>query len=87
MNITETFTQILQEEMNGKTAKKSSLIQDWLGTTHVPQSVSIRVGNYLETFFCKVMGDYNKLDMLILKGRNSIITAVSYTHLTLPTKA
>ena len=80
MSITDTFTQILQEEMNGKTAKKSSLIQEWLGTTHVPQSVSIRVGNYLETFFCKVMGDYNKLDMLTQKGRNSIITVDGEDH-------
>ena len=80
MNITDTFTQILLEEMNGKTAKKSSLIQEWLGTTHVSQSVSIRVGNYLETFFCKVMGDYNKLDMLPRKGRNNIITVDGEDH-------
>jgi len=80
MTITDTFTQILLEESNNKVAKKSSLIQEWLGTTHVPQSVSIRVGNYLETFFCKVMGDYNKLDMLPLKGRNNIITVDGEDH-------
>ena len=80
MNITEIFTQILQEEMNSKTAKKSSLIQDWLGTTNVSQSVSIRVGNYLETFFCRAMGEKNKLNMLPLKGRNNIITVDGEDH-------
>ena len=80
MNITETFAEILHEEMNNKTAKKSSLIQEWLGTSSVSQSVSIRVGNYLETFFCKVMGDKNKLNMLPLKGRNNIITVDGEEH-------
>ena len=80
MNITDIFTQILLEDTNKKVAKKSSLIQDWLGTTQVSQSVSIRVGNYLETFFCKVMGDKNKLDFLPLKGRNNIITVDGEDH-------
>ena len=80
MNITNTFIKILQEEMNNKTVKKSSLIQEWLGKSSVSQSVSIRVGNYLETFFCKVMGDKNKLNILSLKGRNSIITVDGEDH-------
>ena len=80
MNITDIFVSILKEEMNSKTPKKSSLIQEWLGTKSVPQSVSIRVGNYLETFFTQMMGDYNCLDKLNLVGRNYIITVDNEDH-------
>jgi len=80
MNITETFTQIILEKNTYKTSKKSSLIQDWLGTANVPQSVSIRVGNYLETFFCRVILDKNKLDILTLKGHNNVINVDGEDH-------
>lgn len=80
MNITETFTQIILEKNTYKTSKKSSLIQDWLGTANVPQSVSIRVGNYLETFFCRMILDKNKLDILTLKGHNNFINVDGEDH-------
>ena len=80
MNITETFVSILEQEMNGKPPKKTSLIREWLGTDEVPQSVSIRMGNYLEIFFTTIMGVYNSLGMLNLNGRQYTITVDNEVH-------
>ena len=44
-------------------SKKSSLIAQWLGKS-IPQSLSIRIGNYLETYFNTLIGENNLLHTL-----------------------
>ena len=80
MNVTSLFIEVVQEDMNSKSAKKSSLIKEWLTKDDVPQSISIRCGNWMETFLVKCLGDKNKLDLLKKKGRNMIITVDGEDH-------
>tara|TARA_R100000278_G_C5442378_1_gene154170 strand:- start:162 stop:725 length:564 start_codon:yes stop_codon:yes gene_type:complete len=80
MDITSLFIEVVQEDMNSKSAKKSSLIKEWLTKDAVPQSILIRCGNWMETFLVKCLGDKNKLDLLKKKGRNMIITVDGEDH-------
>ena len=80
MNVTSLFIEVVQEDMNSKSAKKSSLIKEWLTKDDVPQSISIRCGNWMETFLVKCLGDKNNLDLLKKKGRNMIITVDGEDH-------
>ena len=80
MDLTALFIQVVQEDLNSKDPKKSSLIKEWLGKNSVPQSISIRIGNWMETFLVKCLGDKNKLDLLKKKGRNMIITVDGEDH-------
>ena len=79
MDLTSLFIEVVQEDMS-KPVKKSSLIKEWLTKDTVPQYISIRVGNWMETFLVKVLGDKNKLDLLRKKGRNMIITVDGEDH-------
>lgn len=79
-NLTSLFIEVVKEDLNLKNAKKSSLIKQWLNKDSVPQSVSIRIGNWLESFFVRVLGDKNRLHLLKKKGRNMIITVDGENH-------
>ena len=79
MNLESTFAQILRNQSLAK-PKQSSLIQQWLGTTNVPQYLSIRIGNYLELLFNFIIGDINILPELPLKGKQRILSHNNEDH-------
>ena len=55
-----------------KPAKKSSLIKQWLGID-ISQSLSIRIGNYLEEFFVQLVDDISILSDLELRDGQRVI--------------
>ena len=55
-----------------KPAKKSSLIKQWLGID-ISQSLSIRIGNYLEEFFVQLVDDISILSDLQLRDSQRVI--------------
>ena len=55
-----------------KPAKKSSLIKQWLGID-ISQSLSIRIGNYLEEFFVQLVDDISILPDLQLRDGQRVI--------------
>ena len=81
MNLETTFAQILSSKKLTK-PRQSSLIQQWLGTTEVPQYLSIRIGNYLEELFNQLLDECgtNILHELDLKGKQRIITYQGEDH-------
>jgi len=78
LNLENTFAQILSDRPI-TTPKPSSLIKDWLGAD-LPQSLSIKIGNYLEELFNTILGDLSILSELSLKRKQRIITYKNEDH-------
>ena len=72
MQLTDVFADILTSAPITK-GRQSSHIQQWLGTTAVPQSLSIKIGTYLERLFNQLLGDYSILNELPLVRQNHVI--------------
>lgn len=79
MNLETTFAQIIESKPYKK-AKSSSLIQPWLGVTELSQSLSIKIGNYLEELFNCLLGDLNIISQLPQKGKQYICTYEGEDH-------
>ena len=79
MNLECTFAQILANKTISK-PKQSSHIQQWLGTSNVPQYLSIRIGNYLEELFNTLLQDISILSELTLKGKQRILRYDNQDH-------
>ena len=70
-DLTETFTEILEEaKANSKPPRKSSIIKQWLGI-NIPQSTCIRMGNYLETLFDTLLQEKSILNELPIRKGNT----------------
>ena len=64
MNPETTLVDILKESFNSATPKKASPLAQWLGIERTPPGMSQKLGNHLEEFFSRLMGDENALDTL-----------------------
>lgn len=73
------FIDVIQSRKTTTKPRKSSLIQQWLGT-HIPQSASIRIGYYIEDLFVKLLGEKSILNELTLKGKTYNIIVDGVTH-------
>ena len=73
MELNILLTQVIKEcRKSKKKPRKSSQIKEWLGID-VNQSLCVRMGNYLELFFNKLVSDYSILDELeVRRGQRSI---------------
>ena len=67
------LTQVIEEcrKSEGK-PRLSSRIKQWLGRD-IPQSLSIRIGNYLEYFFNELVSDYSILHELEVRQGQRVI--------------
>ena len=80
MSIVSLLTAVITHKRKSeKPAKKSSLIKQWLGTD-VSQSLSIRIGNYLEDFFNQLVVDISILSDLELRDGQRVIKRDSEYH-------
>ena len=64
---------IRERRKNESKPRLSSPIKQWLGTD-IPQSLSIRIGNYIEDFFTELTSSYGILDELVLKNGQRLIS-------------
>ena len=69
LDLEETFANILREKTVSD-VKQTSLVTQWLGMNYIPQSLSIRLGNYLEELFNTMLGAKNILHELERRGNN-----------------
>jgi hypothetical protein len=74
LNLNILLTSVIEEcrKSEGK-PKLSSRIKQWLGRD-IPQSLSIRIGNYIEAFFAELTKTYSILDELeVRNGQRGIV--------------
>ena len=74
MNLNILLTSVIEEcrKSEGK-PRLSSRIKQWLGRD-IPQSLSIRIGNYIEAFFTELTETYSILDELnVRNGQRGIV--------------
>ena len=64
MNPETILADILKEDFNPSAPKKRSPLAEWLGIERTPPGMSQKLGNHLEEFFSRLMGDENALGVL-----------------------